>query len=161
MAIWIKPGIWCKKLFYELTSIDTVIMPTILSKAGCLLFCLMFIVSVLKKEKFFKIFHPGREREDGEETEVWDFLESKGEGPEERTLKREVLSFLQEAIEKLPPQMKEVIVLCDVMNYSYEEASEIIGCPLGTVRSRLHRARKKVRSLVEESYGEDFLSIWG
>lgn len=114
-----------------------------------------------KKEKFFKIFHPGREREDGEETEVWDFLESKGEGPEERTLKREVLSFLQEAIEKLPPQMKEVIVLCDVMNYSYEEASEIIGCPLGTVRSRLHRARKKVRSLVEESYGEDFLSIWG
>ena len=56
--------------------------------------------------------------------------------------------------------MREVIILCDVMNYSYEEASEIIGCPLGTVRSRLHRARKKVRELVEESYGEDFLSAW-
>lgn len=114
----------------------------------------------LKKEKFFKIFHPLKEQEDGEETEVWDFLESNEEGPEERTLKREVLNFLQKAIEELPSQMKEVIILCDVMNYSYEEASEIIGCPLGTVRSRLHRARKKVRDLVEESYGEDFLSAW-
>ncbi|HOQ67303.1 MAG TPA: RNA polymerase sigma factor [Candidatus Atribacteria bacterium] len=114
----------------------------------------------LKKEKFFKIFHPVKEREDGEETEVWDFLESSEEGPEERTLKREVLNFLQKAIEELPSQMREVIILCDVMNYSYEEASEIIGCPLGTVRSRLHRARKKVRELVEESYGEDFLSAW-
>ena len=41
-----------QEAFYELTSIDTVIMPTILSKAGCLLFCLMFIVSVLKREIF-------------------------------------------------------------------------------------------------------------
>ena len=51
-----------------------------------------------RKEKFLKIFHPVKEREDGEEVEVWDFLESDEEGPEERALKKEVLNFLQEAI---------------------------------------------------------------
>ncbi len=86
MAIWIKPD-GTRSFFCEPTSIDIVIMPTILSKAGCLLFCLMFIVSVLK-EKFFKIFHPGREREDGEETEVWIFWNLKGRPGRENFEKR-------------------------------------------------------------------------
>ncbi|MGC8778239.1 MAG: sigma factor-like helix-turn-helix DNA-binding protein, partial [Candidatus Caldatribacteriaceae bacterium] len=74
---------------------------------------------------------------------------------------KQVLKDLYAAIEKLPLKMREVIVLCDVMDYAYEEASDILGCPIGTVRSRLHRARRQVKAMLEEIYGEEILSLWG
>ena len=49
---------------------------------------------------------------------------------------------LSSALAKLPEKMKEVFLLCDLEGYSYEEISEIVDIPIGTVRSRLHRARK-------------------
>ena len=49
---------------------------------------------------------------------------------------------LSSALAKLPKKMKEVFLLCDLEGYSYEEISEIVDIPSGTVRSRLHRARK-------------------
>lgn len=53
---------------------------------------------------------------------------------------REVL----EAIRALPLEQKEVVVLISVMGLSYEDASEICGCRLGTVQSRLYRARARL-----------------
>lgn len=52
---------------------------------------------------------------------------------------------LSAALSKLPVKMKEVFLLCDLENYSYEEIAEIVNIPVGTVRSRLHRARKILR----------------
>ena len=49
---------------------------------------------------------------------------------------------LSSALAKLPEKMKEIFLLCDLEGYSYEEISEIVDIPIGTVRSRLHRARK-------------------
>jgi RNA polymerase sigma-70 factor, ECF subfamily len=49
---------------------------------------------------------------------------------------------LSTALAKLPIKMKEVFLLCDLEGYSYEEIAEIVNIPVGTVRSRLHRARK-------------------
>ena len=49
---------------------------------------------------------------------------------------------LSSALAKLPEKMKEVFLLCDLEGYSYDEISEIVDIPIGTVRSRLHRARK-------------------
>jgi RNA polymerase sigma-70 factor (ECF subfamily) len=49
---------------------------------------------------------------------------------------------LSSALAKLPEKMKEVFLLCDLEGYSYEEISQIVDIPIGTVRSRLHRARK-------------------
>jgi len=49
---------------------------------------------------------------------------------------------LSSALADLPEKMKEVFLLCDLEGYSYEEISEIVDIPIGTVRSRLHRARK-------------------
>lgn len=49
---------------------------------------------------------------------------------------------LSTALEKLPAKMKEVFLLCDLEGYSYEEIAELVNVPVGTVRSRLHRARK-------------------
>lgn len=48
---------------------------------------------------------------------------------------------LHRAILALPEHYRETVVLCELSELSYEEAAEVIGCPVGTVRSRLHRAR--------------------
>jgi RNA polymerase sigma-70 factor (ECF subfamily) len=46
------------------------------------------------------------------------------------------------ALDALPPEFKLAVILCDVEEFSYEEIAEIMGCPIGTVMSRLHRGRK-------------------
>lgn len=46
------------------------------------------------------------------------------------------------AIQALPDEFRTVILLCDIEEFTYEEIAEFIDCPIGTVRSRLHRARK-------------------
>ncbi|RMG68549.1 MAG: sigma-70 family RNA polymerase sigma factor [Calditrichaeota bacterium] len=53
--------------------------------------------------------------------------------------------IIQKAIEKLPPKFKEVILLRDVQGFSYEEISQILGIPLGTVKSRVNRGRLKLQ----------------
>lgn len=53
----------------------------------------------------------------------------------------EQLESLREAVLALPVHYREVVVLCDLQEMSYAEAARAIGCPEGTVRSRLHRAR--------------------
>ncbi len=57
---------------------------------------------------------------------------------------------LSSALSKLPVKMKDVFLLCDLEGYSYEEIAEIAKIPIGTVRSRLHRARKLLQ---EELFG--------
>lgn len=49
------------------------------------------------------------------------------------------------ALNTLPVDFKEVILLCDIEGFKYEEISEIVGIPIGTVRSRLHRARNMLK----------------
>ena len=48
---------------------------------------------------------------------------------------------LHRAVLGLPEHYREAVVLCELTELSYEEAAAVIGCPVGTVRSRLHRAR--------------------
>jgi len=52
---------------------------------------------------------------------------------------------LQEALDRLSPEFRAAVVLCDVNELSYEEASRVLRCPVGTVRSRLHRARGQLQ----------------
>lgn len=55
--------------------------------------------------------------------------------------KERELAALRAAILSLPPNYREVVVLCDLEEMEYAEAARHVGCALGTVRSRLHRAR--------------------
>jgi RNA polymerase sigma-70 factor (ECF subfamily) len=55
---------------------------------------------------------------------------------------------LSEAIDRLPTKMREVFLLCDLEGYSYEETAELVDCPIGTVRSRLHRARHMLQEIL-------------
>lgn len=54
---------------------------------------------------------------------------------------REGLEALRRAVWALPRRYREVVVLCDLEEVDYAEAAMVLGCPIGTVRSRLHRAR--------------------
>jgi RNA polymerase sigma-70 factor (ECF subfamily) len=55
---------------------------------------------------------------------------------------------IQAALEELPVQYREVILLCDVDEMSYQEIAEILSIPIGTVMSRLSRGRKAMRELL-------------
>jgi RNA polymerase sigma-70 factor (ECF subfamily) len=55
---------------------------------------------------------------------------------------------LAKALSLLSTEQRQVIVLADIEEYSYQEISDIMGCSIGTVRSRLHRARALLRRLV-------------
>jgi RNA polymerase sigma-70 factor (ECF subfamily) len=50
------------------------------------------------------------------------------------------------ALESLPVDFRTVLILCDIERFTYEEISEFVNCPIGTVRSRLHRGRKMLRA---------------
>jgi RNA polymerase sigma factor (sigma-70 family) len=65
--------------------------------------------------------------------------------PESLLIARFDMDAVQRAIEQLPVIFREVIVLCDVEEASYREIAEILSIPVGTVMSRLARARKMVR----------------
>jgi len=55
---------------------------------------------------------------------------------------------MQKALERLSSDQRQVIVLADIEEYSYQEIADIMGCSIGTVRSRLHRARALLRRFV-------------
>ncbi len=55
------------------------------------------------------------------------------------------------ALGELSERQRTAIVLCDVEGLSYEEISDVMECPLGTVRSRIHHARKRLRDTLASS----------
>jgi RNA polymerase sigma-70 factor (ECF subfamily) len=57
---------------------------------------------------------------------------------------------IQAALAKLPEDHQTVVILADVEELSYKEIAEVIGCPIGTVMSRLHRARKALQERLSE-----------
>ena len=54
------------------------------------------------------------------------------------------------AINDLPPEFRTAIILCDLEDFTYEEMSKILDIPIGTVRSRLHRARGMLKGKLKE-----------
>ncbi len=56
---------------------------------------------------------------------------------------------VRSAVLDLPPEFREAVVLCELEELSYEEASQRIGCPIGTIRSRLHRGRALLLAKLE------------
>lgn len=69
----------------------------------------------------------------------------KDETPEDAALRRELGGLLSKSLESLPSEQKLVVVLSDIQGMSYEEIAEVTNSNLGTVKSRLSRARSKLR----------------
>jgi RNA polymerase sigma-70 factor (ECF subfamily) len=63
------------------------------------------------------------------------------DNPHDELQRNEMIGRLRQAVLALPEHYREVVVLCDLHEMSYVEAANALGCAIGTVRSRLHRAR--------------------
>jgi len=75
-------------------------------------------------------------------------LADDSESPEDYALRRELGQALNEGLRSLPQDQRLIVVLCDIQELSYEEASEAAGCSLGTVKSRLNRGRTRLRDFM-------------
>jgi RNA polymerase sigma-70 factor (ECF subfamily) len=76
------------------------------------------------------------------------------ENPLDDLSRTETIESVRRSVLALPERYREVVVLCDLQEMTYVEAAKILGCAVGTVRSRLHRARallvEKLRPVKEE-----------
>jgi RNA polymerase sigma-70 factor (ECF subfamily) len=92
--------------------------------------------------------HVALEDEDGE---TFEELPSATDDPFADLAREELVTLVRQAVLSLPPHFREVIVLCHLQEMNYAEAAEVVACPVGTVRSRLARAREmltgKLRAL--------------
>jgi RNA polymerase sigma-70 factor, ECF subfamily len=69
-----------------------------------------------------------------------------GARPDQAALSSERRLRIREALDTLPPNARTIIMLSDVEGLSYREIASVLNCPIGTVMSRLHNARKRLRS---------------
>ncbi|PLX28625.1 MAG: RNA polymerase subunit sigma [Ignavibacteria bacterium] len=65
---------------------------------------------------------------------------------EERIFSNILDDDVSTALENLPEEFRTVVILCDIEGFTYEEIADFVECPIGTVRSRLHRGRKMLRA---------------
>ena len=75
------------------------------------------------------------------------------ETPENILLRRSDQQLVQEALGRLPVAYREVLLLCEFEEMSYQEISATLAIPIGTVMSRLSRARRDLRDMVRELQG--------
>lgn len=68
--------------------------------------------------------------------------------PESEVLDRMMSEDITAALEQLPEEFRQVVLLCDVEGFAYKEIAEILGCPVGTVMSRLYRGRRMLQNLL-------------
>jgi RNA polymerase sigma-70 factor (ECF subfamily) len=88
---------------------------------------------------------------DSEEEEIESprWLADPGESPEEHSERIELDRVIQNCLDDLPADFRSVVVLVDVQGFDYIEAAEVIQTPVGTVKSRLSRARLRLRDCLQ------------
>ena len=91
-----------------------------------------------KRHKIFSVSNFVNEERDYD-------IPDKAHSPEKQVDSTIQESIIQKAIEKLPVKFKEVIILRDIQGFAYEEISQILDIPLGTVKSRVNRGRLKLQ----------------
>jgi RNA polymerase sigma-70 factor (ECF subfamily) len=99
------------------------------------------------------VSYSGQEDEDGEPAE-WDFPDHQTPNPLQAVLNRELEAVVEDAIGKLSPKLRTVLLLYDVEELSYEEIARVLHIPIGTVKSRLNHARAQIQKAVA-AYLED------
>lgn len=77
-------------------------------------------------------------------------VKDKKASPELRLITNERQHRITQAINQLKPKLREVIMLCEIYGYTYEDASFKLKCPLGTIKSRLYNAKKELVILLED-----------
>ena len=81
----------------------------------------------------------------GEEVESPSWMVDPADRPEELVQRVELQNAIQHCLDKLPDDFRSAVVMVDVQGLDYSEAAELIGTPIGTIKSRLARARLRLR----------------
>lgn len=85
----------------------------------------------------------------GDEIESPQWLADPGELPEDQSARAELGRAIQRCLQELPTEFRTVVTLIDVQGLDYNEVAQVIGKPLGTVKSRLARARGRLRDCLQ------------
>ena len=87
--------------------------------------------------------------QDDEEIESPGWLADPGESPEDAAERAELARAIQECLDQLKPDFRAAVVLVDIQGMDYSEAAQALGKPLGTVKSRLARARTRMKNCLQ------------
>jgi RNA polymerase sigma-70 factor, ECF subfamily len=93
--------------------------------------------------------------EDTTEYYLYNQLTGSSGEPQEAVLNRLAGGAILEALGDVPPAFREVVVLVDIGDFSYQEAADILGVPIGTVMSRLHRGRRALKQALAQRAGAE------
>ena len=77
-------------------------------------------------------------------------IRDRKKNPEDAILTTERQKRIIDAVEKLKPKFKEVIMMCEIYGYTYEEASTKLNCPIGTIKSRIFNAKKELAVVLSD-----------
>ncbi len=102
-----------------------------------------------KNSHYAKDVHIYQKNGDGRE-EMMDFVDTEPT-PEESILYKEGFSQIEKCLERLNQEHREIIILRDIQEMTYEEICHILDCNIGTVKSRLSRARMKLREIYTDA----------
>lgn len=96
---------------------------------------------IRRKKRFLSMFYRSDEKDDMSEIEIEAASEEEG---------RDVKDYVNLAISKLEPDFRSVVILRSIQGYSTRETAEILEVPVGTVLSRLSRAREQLKELLKD-----------
>lgn len=82
--------------------------------------------------------------------EVLNTIKDKKTTPELTLIRNDRQKRITEAINSLKPKFKEVVMLCEIYGYTYEDAAFKLKCPIGTIKSRLYNAKKELANLLQD-----------
>jgi len=115
--------------------------------------CQNLIIDFYRKDKKIKTVSltPMTSPDDGDIKEKDIDIEDTESEPSEQIIRAEKIKKIREIINLLPDDLREMIVLRDLQNFNYAQISEMTGIEIGTVKSRLNRARGKLKDYITEN----------
>ena len=117
--------------------------------------CVNTCIDFLRHSKFTVTeAYPTYTDKDGDENYAELADESTTSDPQRAAERNETSVMVRRAISMLPNEQREVIILRDLEGYSYDDISDMLGLEIGTVKSRINRARLKLRELLAD-YGKN------
>lgn len=105
----------------------------------------------LHRDRFFVPLDSGRDDHDGVSISV--------SRPLDELARTETIESVRRAVLSLPERYREVVVLCELEEMSYAETAAVLGCAIGTVRSRLHRGRLLLTDKLRPVESEDEAAV--
>lgn len=99
---------------------------------------------------YLKSAHKKTQDKSVSDDEYLNTIKDKKQTPELTLISSDRQRIITEAVNSLKPKFKEVIMLCEIYGYTYEDAAYKLKCPVGTIKSRLYNAKKELALLLQD-----------